>query len=400
MSKLLQIYLKFWAKKYLERTKPKIVAITGSVGKTSVKEAIFEVLNVKFGQEVRKSEGNLNNETGLPLAVLNFSKAPSYADSNLNWIQIILAAPIRCFALKPVKILVLEFAADKPGDIKYLTSIARPDIAVLTTIAPAHLEAFGTMEKITEEKTELLRALNKNGWAVLGIDSELVKKSSYGGWWQKKTYAICESADVQATKIESVIKDFKSQTNFEVNAHNKVLKVSQNTLGNAFVLASLAAVAVGEILEVTGQDMIQGLANLKLEKHRMNVLEGKNKTIILDDCYNANPVSMRAALEVLKNLPHGLGRKIVVLGEMREIGKISDQAHQEIGQIACQIADLTISVGKGAKKYNANKHFDLAVKAGEYLLNETKIGDIILIKASRGAGAKPMLAESIEVLKK
>lgn len=400
MSKFLKTYLKFWAKKYLARVCPKIVAVTGSVGKTSVKDAIFEVLQVKFGDGARKSVGNLNNQTGLPLAILGFTHAPSYSESSWGWLPIIFLAPLRCLSLKPVKILVLEFASDKPGDIKYLTSIAQPDIAVLTAIAPAHLEAFGTIDKIVEEKTELLRALNKDGWAVLNQDSEQVKKASYGGWWHKYTYGIKESADVQAFDIKSKIREFEPITEYKVTLDDEVLEISQNTLGNAFVLAGLAAISVAKILEIESSDIIEGLANYKLGQHRMNVLEGKKETIILDDCYNANPVSMAAALEVLKSLPKNKGRKIAVLGDMREIGEISDEAHLKIGEMARSVADLTIGIGKLAKKYNADKYFVTVQKAGDFLLAEIKKNDIILLKASRGAGLQPMLVDLVERLKK
>lgn len=398
-KKILRSYLKFWAQRYLERVKPKIVAITGSVGKTSAKEAIFEVLKTKYAKNVRKSEGNLNNETGLPLAILNYKKAPSYGKSKFGWISILFSVPFRSYVLEPVEILVLEMGADKPGDIEYLTKIAKPDIAVLTAIAPAHLEAFETLENIMQEKTGLLRALDKNGWAVLNIDNELVRKSSHGGWWQKKNYAIHESADVKASEICSSIKNYRGRTTFKVQVDNQSLSISQATLGNVFVLASLASISVGKIMNVSNDQITEGLANLKLAHHRMNVFEGKNKTVVLDDCYNANPISMRAALDVLKNLPKS-GRKIVVLGEMREIGKTAVQAHKEIGRYASEVADLTISVGKQAKKYNFSKNFTDVSQAGEYLLNETKENDIILIKASRGAGESPMLEPLVDLLKK
>ena len=355
MSKLLQSYLRFWAVKYLNRTHPKIVAVTGSVGKTSTKEAIFEVLCVKFGEKVRKSEGNLNNQTGLPLAILNYKSAPSYGQNAWKWFSILFSVPFRSFTLKPVEILVLEYAADKPGDIKYLTNVARPDVAILTAIGPAHLTAFGTIEKIVEEKTNLLRALSIDGWAILNLDNELVRKSSYGGRWQKKTYAIGQEADVQAVDIKNQIKNFEPTTTFQVKYNGQKIQGSQKTLGNAFVLASLAAIAVGEIFKLNNQEIVKGIANIKLQKHRMNVFEGKEKTVILDDSYNANPVSMQAALDVLKSLPHAPAgaRKIAVLGEMREIGKISVEAHKNIGQSAKEIADLTIGIGQLAKNYQA-----------------------------------------------
>src|SRR3990167_5834916 len=173
MSKILQSYLRFFAKIYLKRATPKIVAVTGSVGKTSTKEAIFEVLKIKFAKKVRKSEGNLNNETGVPLAILGFQKSPA---NFFQWLPIIISAKIKALFGPKVELLVLEIAADKPGDIGYLTSFVKPKIAVITSIGPAHLEAFGTIEEIVKEKSSLLLAVGENGTAIFNIDDSNLKE--------------------------------------------------------------------------------------------------------------------------------------------------------------------------------------------------------------------------------
>lgn len=400
MSKLLFSYLKFWATGYLNRAKPEIVAVTGSVGKTSTKEVIFEVLKIKFGPEVRKSAGNLNNESGVPLAILGFKNVPSYGSKNpFGWIPIILAAPFRSFLMKKNKILILEMAADRPGDIKYLTSFIHPKVAVLTSIGPAHLEKFGNLEKIVEEKSDLLRSLGADGWAVLNLDDENVRKISYGGRFRKKTYAIQNKADIVAKNIQTEISDFIAQSKFIIASSSNNIEVSQNTLGTKWnVLASLAAAAVGEIYELSGKEIAEGLSNAKNEKHRMNVLAGKNGSTIIDDAYNANPLSMRAALDLLHHL-NCKSRKIAVIGDMREIGPISDEAHHLIGQYAHEVADMVVAVGTEAKKYQAQQYFKTSEKAKEYLLKEIRPGDIILIKASRGSAQMPELEAIVEALK-
>jgi len=380
-KKLLQSYLKFWAKKYLTRAKPKIVAVTGSVGKTSAKEAIFSVLKEKYGQNIAKSSGNLNSETGVPLAILNYQTSPK---NLINWLTVILSVPFKSFYNQSFEIMVLEFAADKPGDIKYLTSIAKPDIAVITAIGPSHLAAFGDINKIVEEKISLLWALPQNGWAVLNIDDENIRKASYGGRWQKITYAINQSADIIASKITTSFKENKVSTNFDLSGKIQANIGQENLGGQAVVYASLAAAAVGQILEMSPEKIASGLSKIKNEKHRMQVLPGINKSIIIDDSYNANPLSMRNALNVLQSLK--AKRKIAVLGDMREIGKITTQAHVEIGQSAAKIADLVIGVGDVAKKFNGQKYFKNRQKAIDFLLKEVKEGDMILIKASRGIG--------------
>ena len=388
----MQSYLRFFAKIYLKRAKPKIVAVTGSVGKTSTKEAIFEVLKIKFGKNVRKSEGNLNNETGVPLAILGFRKSP---EKFWQWLGIILTAKLRALFGKKYQILVLEMAADKPGDIKYLVSFARPDIAVLTSIGPAHLEAFGSIEKIVLEKTCLLQALKAPGFAVLNLDDEKIKAISGNGQWQQKTYALQSEADVEARNITTEIEDFRALTNFQVVINSKTkFRVSTPTLGrSANVSSALAAVAVAEILGLDQEAMVKGLANFRTGKRRMEVVEGRNKSIILDDSYNANPLSMRTALDTLKTLPRppANARKIAVLGDMLEIGKISEEAHRLIGEYAREIADEVFSVGDLAKGYQAKKHFNHSEEAGEYLLSKILPGDIILIKASRAIGLEKIV---------
>jgi len=401
MSKFLHSYLKFWAKRYLKRANPEIIAITGSVGKTTTKNAIFEVLKSHYTPKggsgsngVRKSEGNLNNETGVPMAVLSFKKSPT---NFLGWIPILISAPFKSIIHKKARFLVLELAADKPGDIKYLTSFIHPKVAVLTSIGPAHMAAFGNLESIIEEKAELLRALPTDGTAVLNIDDENIKKISYGGRWQKMTYGISQDADITASNIKTEIRDFKAKTTCTAKINQESLKIETPTLGKeGNVLSSLAAIAVGKIYQLEDSEITDGLKNFKSENHRMSIIEGKNGSTIIDDSYNANPTSMKAALKVLQELPTSSGgRKIAVLGDMREIGKITDEAHVLIGAYAEEVADEVVSVGRLAKKYKAKNYFGSPLKASDYLLNKVKEGDIILIKASRAVG----LEKIAEVLK-
>lgn len=386
MSKLLFSYLKFWATGYLKRTNPEIVGVTGSVGKTSTKEAIFEVLKTKFGDDVRKAEGNLNNESGLPVAILGFKSAPSYeAKNSFGWIPIIIQAPFRSFFLKKCKILILEYAADKPGDIKYLTSIAKPKVAVLTSIGTAHLEYFENQNHLIEEKTNLLRAMPADGLAIINLDDENARKVSYGGRWRKYTYAIVYDADFMASSITTKIDNFKVKTKFNVKWLDHNIEVRQSTLGKrANILSSLAAVAVADFYKLDDRQISKGLENIQSEKHRLNVLSGIHKSIIIDDTYNANPDSVKAALEILQELSVSkTAKKIAVLGDMREIGNESAKFHQEMGEMAKNVADQVISYGPQARNCNAQKHFNNLEKTTDYLLKEIGIGDIILIKGSR-----------------
>lgn len=400
MSKILQSYLRFWAKRYLKRVKPKIIAVTGSAGKTSTKEAIFEVLKVKFVKDIRRSPGNLNNQTGMSLAILGFSSAPSYAASFLGWIPIIIIAPFKSLQ-KKVKILVLEMAADSPGNIEYLIKIAKPNIAVITTIGPAHLEAFKTIEAVFAEKIGLLKALSEDELAILNADDEHLSRARLENC-RVETFGLNSNADIIARNITTEINNFQPLTRFQIVSEKDKFAVEIRTLGRQVnIYPALAAASVAKEMGLSNKEIVEGLKNLRPEKHRMEVKKAKNEAIILDDCYNANPLSMKAALNVLKDLPTPLagGRKIAVLGEMRELGAISKEAHRVIGEYARAICNELVSYGQLAREYRASKHFEVKKELIDYLLSNLKEGDILLIKASRGAAPKPELEEIVEALK-
>lgn len=384
-SKILQSYLRFWANRYLKRVKPKIIAVTGSAGKTSTKEAIFEVLKVAFNEQVRRSEGNLNTVYGIPLAILGFKKPPVPLDRPFSpwpWIPVIFVAPFKIFSNKKTKYLVLEMAADKPGDIKFTTNYVTPDIAVITNLGPAHLEIFGTIEKIIDEKTELLKALSSDGWAVLNYDDENLRQLNLDVP-NLKTFAIDENADIIAKNITTEIIDFKPLTKFQIIIDKVKFLAETKTLGRQTnIYPALIATAVGKIFNLSEKQILDGLKNIRPEKHRMEVLAGEKGSIIIDDCYNANPLSTRAALDTLKILP--AKRKLAVLGDMLELGEISQEAHQLIGQYTKEIADEVFAVGDLAINYHAQKYFKNKEEAIDYLLKEAGVGDMILIKASRG----------------
>ncbi|MBM2821108.1 MAG: hypothetical protein HW405_868 [Candidatus Berkelbacteria bacterium] len=416
--KILKNYLRFWARLYLKRVKPEIIAVTGSAGKTSTKEVIFEVLKAGFGNQVRKSEGNLNTIYGVSLAILGFKKPPVPLDrlfSPWAWIPVLFSAPIKIWANSQTKYLVLEIAADKPGDVKFITTFVKPTISVITNIGSAHLEIFGSLEKIIQEKTQILHALKEGGTAVLNIDDKTLEKISESGNFKTITFALEKQADVVAKNITTEIIQNESDktllplTKFQIVTEKNKFLAQTHTLGReANVYPALASTAVAEILSLKSNAIIEGLKNVRPEKHRMQVFHGKNASIIIDDVYNANPLSVKSALNTLKILPSqpvrqspdgsrhlSGGRKIAVLGDMLELGKISEDAHKLIGGYALQVADIVLSIGEKAGDYGAEKKFSDKDELKIYLLNEARKGDIILIKASRGMA----LEEIVEALK-
>lgn len=385
-AKMLQNYLRFWARRYLKRVKPKIIAVTGSAGKTSTKDAIFEVLNVGFGNKVRKSEGNLNTIYGVSLAILGYKKPPVPLDQSFSpwpWIPILFTTPFKIWTNSKTKYLVLEIAADKPGNIEFITTFVKPFISVITNIGQAHLEIFGSLEKIIEEKTQLLKVLPEEGLAILNIDDDILSKITEEENWKIKTFSLQKKADLTAKNITTEIIDYRPLTKFQIVTEKIKFLAQTYTLGReANIYPALVATAIGEALSLQTDLIIKGLKNIKSERHRMEVFHGKNGCILIDDVYNANPLSVKTALNTLKALP--TKRKIVVLGDMLELGKISHEAHKLIGEYAHQMADLVLALGEKAKDYQADKYFQSKEELISYLLSNIRENDILLIKASRG----------------
>ncbi len=381
LGKILQFYLKFFAERYLKRARPKIIAITGSVGKTSTKEAIFAVLNIHFKNEVRKSYGNLNTKNGVALAILGFKKSP---EKFYQWFWPVKLAPFRALFGKKIKVLVLEIAADAPGDIKFITRFVRPNVVVYTNIGQAHLEIFRTIEKLIEEKTELVRALENDGVAIFNIDDANLKKIIESGNYQEKTFGLEDPlAEITAKNITTEIINYKPLTKYQIVTPKEKFLAESPTLGRVVnIYPVLAATSVAELFNLKKEEIVEGLKILEPQKHRMQVFEGKDGSVLIDDCYNANPYSMKAALATLKILPSP--RKIAVLGDMLELGEIAPKAHELIGEYAKEIADETLAIGELAKNYHADKTFSSKGEAIDYLLSKIKSGDTILIKASRG----------------
>ncbi len=343
---ILELYLKWLANIVLNIRKPKIIAITGSVGKSSAKEAIFSILHQKYGSRVFKSEGNLNEEIGVPLSVLGFKRSVRW----FEWPVILIASFVYTiwyivFGDSYPKILILELAAQKPGDIKYLTSFIKPNIAIITAVGLAHSEYFKSLENIIEEKSRILEVLSESDWALLGKNNELTKKI--------------------LSKIKANImyfNDTADEPEKEIaRAVVKILKIDQNTIET-------------------------GLKSYRPLPHRLNILRGKNQTVIIDDCYNANPLSMKRALNKLKanDLQLRASRRIAVLGDMLELGDFAFIAHKEILELAKKFADIVITVGAEFAKQKNRWHFSTNMQAAEFLLKEIRPGDIILIKGSRG----------------
>jgi UDP-N-acetylmuramoyl-tripeptide--D-alanyl-D-alanine ligase len=342
------------------RFDPLTVGITGSIAKTSTKEAVANVLAVRF--RTLRSEGNENNEIGLPLTVLRLDPAD--------------------------EALVLEMGMYAGGEIADLARIGRPRIGVVTAVQPVHLSRIGSIEAIERAKGELVEALPANGTAVLNADDERVVRMAARTPARVVTYGFAPAADVTAEAIEAAGAD---GMRFTLRTSAGRQAVSLPSLGRHAVHNALAAAAVGGLAGLGLDEIATGLAVPPAAAHRGELVRLGNVTII-DDSYNAAPASTRAALAVLASLP---GRRVAVLGEMLELGAVHEAGHLEVGTAAAAVADLLIVVGPGAEPIaraaraggmSAGRVLQVPDRqaALEALRPRLAPGDVVLVKASRG----------------
>lgn len=393
MKIILQSILATLARAIVKKYKPKVVGITGSVGKTSAKEAVFAVLSVKF--HVRQNLKNYNNELGVPLTIIGSESA----GRNLaQWIFVFVKA-IKLILIKDKEypeVLVLEMGADKPGDISYLVNVVKCDVAVVTKVGPTHLEFFGSVENVAKEKQEIVASLKREGTAVLNYDDPLVRKM------EKKTkgrvifFGQTEAAQVYSIDLSGQEFDL-SGLKFKINYGGSAVPVFMpGVIGRHQINTGLIGAAVGISFGMNLIDCVAGLKNYHNPKGRMSVISGIKNSLIIDDSYNSSPVSARAAVEAVASFPFvPVRRKVAVLGDMLELGYTSEAEHFELGKIVAKNKfDLLVCVGqyKDALEQGAHENglqnvlkYDNSVQAAEALKSLVQENDLILVKGSQGA---------------
>ncbi|MBI4117434.1 MAG: hypothetical protein HY451_02005 [Parcubacteria group bacterium] len=414
MRRLLQIILKSLSKAVIKKYNPTVIGITGSVGKTSTKEAVFAVLKNKFN--VRANDASFNNEIGFPMAILGLKKP-----GKLIWIPNILKSLDLIFFKDKnyPEILVLEMGADKPGDLDYLIYIAKPKIGLITAVGelPVHVEFYSGPEELAQEKAKLIQALPVNGLAVLNHDDEAVFRMKDSSAAKVITYGFSEDADIQASDVSYFLEasdGVLGGLSFKVNYEKSFVPFRlANALGRHQIYAALAAAAAGLHFGINLVEISQALEKLEFPKQRMRLVKGIKNSLIIDDSYNASPLSTHAALDTLKEFgdkviakagaplsgadagqdERGAGRKIAVLGDMRELGIFAERAHRLIGDLAGEKAEYLFTVGPAAKfiadsAFNQLpaeniKSFNNAEEAKEAIRDFIREGDIILVKGSR-----------------
>lgn len=390
----------------LARFKPKIVAITGSVGKTSAKDAIYAVMTTKFF--VRKSEKSFNSEIGAPLTILGL---PNGWNNPLAWLVILVSGALVLFRRKYPAWLVLEIGADRPGDIKKLAGWIKPDIVVITRFAkvPVHIEFFASARQVIEEKMNLARALKENGALILNGDDDDILKTKNEIRRRTILYGFNRNASVKAFNEQITYKNSApAGMSFEVSLpacpdrNSGGVKI-EGVLGKQIIYAALAALAVANSQEINLLEATKALENLTTLPGRMKILTGIKNSLIIDDTYNSSPVALEEALLTLKNLKTTC-RKIAALGDMLELGKHSADEHKKAGALAGSFVDLLVVVGKQTESFATGAFnaglapekiikFENSREAGKYLDSIITAGDIILIKGSQGLRMERMVEE-------
>ena len=359
----LQELAAWWRSRHAVR----VVGITGSTGKTIAKEITADILSGSL--TTLRNEGNLNSETGLPMTLLRLG--PSHEAA------------------------VLEMSMYTVGEIARLAEIARPEVGVVLAVHPTHLERAGSIERIAAAKSELPAALPRDGLAVLNADDPRVAAMASVTEADVRTFGLGPTADVAAT---DVVSHGLAGTEFTLRAPWAAQRLRSGTPGRHLVPHALAALAVAERLGVEIGAAAEALAAGTHADHRMAVTESTSGATLVDDTYNASPVSVGAALAFLLETPVGAGRRrIAVLGDMLELGPDEERLHREIGARAAASADAIVTVGprgawiaEGAAAAGAARVVAAADAEDAAAVLERDlapgVGDVVLLKASRGIG--------------
>ncbi|HSE34916.1 MAG TPA: Mur ligase family protein [Candidatus Paceibacterota bacterium] len=395
------------ARAALLRHTPFVIAVTGSVGKTTTKDLIAAVL--EKSTRLRKSMKSFNSEIGLPLSVLGLPNAWS---SPIGWIKNLWLGFKASRGGEFPETLVLEIGADHPGDIGHAMSWIAPDIAVVTRLPerPVHVEFFSSPEEVREEKAKLVVGLKDNGVFVGNGDDAAVLGLRTRTKARMITYGMREGVMMRSPSAE-ILYEIDPETKrrvpvgmgFRIDWSGGSYPIRlYGVVGEQGVMAALAALAVGVARNTHMLDMIDALGAFSFPPGRMRLIPGKNHSILIDDTYNASPVAMAEAIETLARVdvagPAGPSRRIAVLGDMLELGKYSEEEHRKIGKLlALRRIDMLVAVGKRAAWIaeaareegmlrGAIYHCMDSVEAGEWLAARVETGDAILLKGSQGSG--------------
>ena len=350
-----------------------VVAITGSVGKTSTKDMIASVISTKY--TVHKTEGNYNNHIGVPLTIL------SYTDE---------------------EVMVVEMGMNHLKEISNLTNIAKPTIAVITNVGTAHIGNLGSRENILKAKLEILDSMSVDD-VVINVDNDMLAsvEKQLREDYKVHTVSIDSDSDFRAVSIKEDV--FSSK--FDIDKVSKGIVVDVG--GKVFVYNALVAYAVGDILHINEKDIKKGIRKFTLSSHRLEKKVSRSGIVIIDDTYNANFDSMKASLELLGNVKKG--RKVAILGDMLELGEYSKEMHKDLGDVIVNNnIDILITVGDESKEIDkrviklgmdkeAVVHFNKESDTYQYLSDFLKKKDVVLLKGSHGIHLDNVVNEILDI---
>ena len=405
MLKRLQAVLARLARAVLVRYRPRVVAVAGSVGKTSTTRAVAAVLGRAL--PIRASAKNHNNEIGVPLTILGEAKSGGrspFAWLGILWRGAMLAyGPARAYP----KVLVLEMATDHPGDLAYLTELAPPDVAVLTAVAEEHTEHLGDLDGVAREEGTVVRAVAERGFAVLNADDARVAPLGDDLGERAVLYGFGHEARVRAERVEIETALGTVFTRFDLLLDGARYPVNlSGAIGEGNVYAALAGAGVAMAFGLDPASIPYGLAEYQAPPGRLRVLPGVKGTVIVDDTYNSSPRAAELALRTFATLPiEGGARRVAALGDMLELGALTEASHRRIGRAAAASgADLLVGVGpasvalcEAAREAGMPDervfHLDDAVAAGKFLQERLHPGDLLLVKGSRGMRMERIVKE-------
>jgi UDP-N-acetylmuramyl pentapeptide synthase len=341
MRFIIEPFLAFYSRRILAKYKPIVIGITGSVGKTSTRAAVFSVVGQKY--RAYTPPKNLNDKIGLPMGIIGMD---SPGRSFWGWMKVFWRAKtLWILPRKYPEVLVLEYGIDRVGEMDQLLKIAKPNIGVITSIGISHYEFFKSAEVIEQEKGKLVEVLSVDATAVINADNEIALRQ------REKTEAAVISyghaGGVRLTNTEETLTDAPA-TVLHITTPTREFSARIAAVGETHRSSCMAAVAVAEALQIETDLIQKGLAAYRPVPGRLNVFGGLKRSVVIDDTYNAAPDSMHEALELLARFPGG--HKIAVLGDMRELGALSDDAHKAVGtQVAGISPSHLVTVGAGGK---------------------------------------------------
>lgn len=389
--RVLERLLRFMSRTVLKKYHPLIIGITGSVGKSSTKEAILVMLEGVYS--IRGAAGNYNNEIGIPLTIIGAKSGgaslPRWFFVFLKWLWVVIVPG------RYPEVLVLEMGVDQPGDMDYLLDFIPVKIGIATHVSSSHLRYFGSITNIAREKGKLINSLPEDGYAILNADDKRTLKMRERTAAKVITYGFSPEADVRADHILfQRDPDRLEGFSFKVITEGKTIPIRlPKIIAEHHIPAALSAIAVGVALKMNLVDIAARLENFEPLPGRMHLLSGRNHTFLIDDTYNASPASAKAALQVMQAL--SAPRKILILGDMLELGAAGESEHEDLAEaVEASGASLVIAVGKHMRSLydalRARGHsrgelmwFPDPLSVAPVVLNLLHPKDLVLLKGSQ-----------------